>query len=387
MSAELADFPGMNKVFTQPIEMRINEMVAGIRGDIGIKLFGDDLAVLSAKAREIAELIEKIPGAVDVSTEQITGQPEFRIEVDRDKLSRFDLSASDVLSYVESMGGIRIGEVYEGQQRFELEVRMSPDYASHPEDIERLPIATPAGAQLTLDRVTSVSIEPGFASITREWSKRRVVVQANVGGRDVGSFVKEVQNRIASEIALDPGYYVRYGGQFENMERARTRLALVVPLALLLIFSLLYWTYKSFRDALLIFTGVPLAAVGGVAALAVRGMPFSISAAVGFIALSGIAVLNGLVLVSQIKRFRSEGLSLDVAVHETGMARMRPVLMTALVAAFGFIPMALSHGVGAEVQRPLSTVVIGGIISSTLLTLIVLPALYLRFGQKVSSER
>lgn len=387
MSAELADLPGMNKVFTQPIEMRINEMVAGIRGDLGVKLFGDDLTVLGVKAREIAELIEKVPGAVDVSSEQITGQPEFRIEVDRDKLSRYDLSAADVLTYVESMGGVRVGEVYDGQKRFELEVRMSPDYASHPEDIERLPIATASGAQLTLDRVTKASIAPGYASITREWSKRRVVVQANVRGRDVGSFVKEVQERIAADIKLDPGYYVRYGGQFENMERARIRLALVVPLALLLILGLLYWTYKSLRDALLIFTGVPLAAVGGVAALAVRGMPFSISAAVGFIALSGIAVLNGLVLVSQIKRFRSEGLSLEDAVHETGLARMRPVLMTALVAAFGFIPMAFSHGVGAEVQRPLSTVVIGGIISSTLLTLLVLPALYLRFGRQVSSER
>ena len=387
MSSELADLPGINKVFTQPIEMRINEMVAGIRGDIGIKLFGDNLEILGAKAREIAELVETIPGAVDVSSEQLTGQPEFRIEVDRDKLSRYDLSAADVLSYVESMGGIRIGEVYEGQRRFELEVRMSPNYASHPEDIERLPITTASGAQLTLDQVTKSSIEPGFASITREWGKRRVVVQANVRNRDVGSFVEEVQRRIASEITLEPGYYIRYGGQFENMERARTRLALVVPLALLLILGLLYWTYKSLRDAFLIFTGVPLAAVGGVAALAMRGMPFSISAAVGFIALSGIAVLNGLVLVSQIKRFLSEGLSLDDAVHQTGLARMRPVLMTALVAAFGFIPMAFSLGVGAEVQRPLATVVIGGIISSTLLTLIVLPALYLRFGQKVSSER
>lgn len=387
MSVELANFPGMNSVFTQPIEMRINEMIAGIRGDLGIKLFGDDLAVLEAKALEVAALVKSIPGAADVSTEQLTGQRQFRIEVDRDKLSRYDISASDVLSYVESMGGVRVGEVYEGQQRFDLQVRMSPDYASYPEDIERLPVATESGALLTLDRVTQASLEPGYASITREWSKRRVVVQVNVRDRDVGSFVDEVGRRISSEIKFEPGYYVRYGGQFENMERARTRLALVVPLALLLILGLLYWTYKSVRDALLIFTGVPLAAAGGVAALAVRGMPFSISAAVGFIALSGIAVLNGLVLVSQIKRFRAEGMTLDNAVHQTGLARMRPVLMTALVAAFGFIPMAISNGVGAEVQRPLATVVIGGIASSTLLTLIVLPALYSRFGQKAKSEK
>lgn len=386
MNADLADLPGINKVFTQPIEMRINELVAGIRTDIGIKLFGDDLTTLESKAQDIAKLAESIQGSADVSVEQLTGQPIFKVEVDREKLSRYDLSAGDVLTYIASMGGIRVGEVYDGQRRFDLEVRMDPAYAGAPEDIERIPIQTAGGARLTLDRVTTPFLGSGYSTITREWGKRRVVIQCNVRDRDVSSFVNELRNRIDKEIALEPGYYVRYGGQFENLERARTRLSMIVPLTLLLIFGLLYWTYSSVRDALLIFTGVPLAALGGIAALAIRGMPFSISAAVGFIALSGIAVLNGLVLVSQIKRSRADGMALESAVRESGVSRLRPVLMTALVAAFGFLPMAFSHGVGAEVQRPLATVVIGGIMTSTALTLVILPVLYSLFGVRSSSE-
>jgi cobalt-zinc-cadmium resistance protein CzcA len=386
MDKELADLPGMNRVFTQPIEMRINEMVAGIRSDVGIKLFGDDLKTLEQKAQEIAGLAQQIRGSADISMEQLTGQPVFRIEIDRDKLSRFDLPAREALSYIQSIGGIHVGEVYDGQRRFDLQVRMNSAYAGVPENIERIPIQTPSGAQLTLDRVTKPVLETGYATITREWSKRRIVIQCNVRDRDVASFVDELKHRIDADIKLEPGYFVRFGGQFENLERARTRLAIVVPLALVLIFALLYWTYGSFRDAILIFTGVPLAALGGVAALTLRGMPFSISAAVGFVALSGIAVLNGLVLVSQIKRLRSDGLELDAAIRESGLVRMRPVLMTALVAAFGFIPMALSHGVGAEVQRPLATVVIGGIVTATALTLIVLPVLYSIFGGKSKAE-
>ncbi|MEW5796166.1 MAG: CusA/CzcA family heavy metal efflux RND transporter [Candidatus Zixiibacteriota bacterium] len=386
MDRELADLPGMNKVFTQPIEMRINELLAGIRTDVGIKLFGDDLDVLEEKAEQIALLAERIPGSADVSVEQLTGQPEFLIEVDRGKLSRFGLPAREVLNYIESIGGIKVGEVFEGQRRFDLQVRLDPGYASVPEDIERVPIQSVTGAQLTLDRVTTPVLASGRSTITREWGKRRVVVQCNVRDRDVLSFVNDLRERIDAQVPLDPGYFVRFGGQFENLERARTRLAVVVPLALFMIFGLLYWTYGSFRDAILIFTGVPLAALGGVAALALRGMPFSISAAVGFIALSGIAVLNGLVLVSHIKRLRSEGTELDAAVQRAGIVRMRPVLMTALVAAFGFVPMALSQGVGAEVQRPLATVVIGGIVTSTALTLFVLPVLYSLFGARSASE-
>jgi len=385
LDAELADLPGMNRVFTQPIEMRVNEMIAGIRADIGIKLFGDDLEVLEKKAEEIASLAKTITGSADVSVEQLTGQPSFRIEVDRARLSRYGIPAEEILAYIQSIGGIHVGEVFEGQRRFDIVVKMDSVYASVPEDIERIPIQANS-AQLTLDRVTTPSLAPGYSTITREWGKRRAVIQCNVRGRDVGSFVEEMRDRIGNDIKLEPGYFVRFGGQFENLQRAQSRLLVVVPLALLLIFGLLYWTYGSARDAILIFTGVPLAALGGVMALVMRGMPFSISAGVGFIALSGIAVLNGLVLVSHIKRLRAEGVDLQTAVQKSGLVRLRPVLMTALVAAFGFIPMALSHGVGAEVQRPLATVVIGGVLTSTALTLVVLPVLYSIFGSRSEAE-
>jgi len=386
IDAALADLPGQNRIFTQPIEMRVNEMVAGIRGDIGVKLFGDDLAVLEEKAEEIAALLGAIPGAADVTIEQLTGQPQLRLAVDRQRLARFGLSARDVLTAIESLGGLRVGDVYEGQQRFALTVRVDTTLVSGPEDIEALLVQSAAGSLVGLDRVTTATLDEGPAVITREWSKRRIVIQCNARGRDLGSLVREIRERLASDITLPTGYFLRLGGQFEHLERARVRLAIVVPAALLLIFGLLYWTYRSTRDALLIFSGVPLAALGGAAMLAVRGMPFSISAGVGFIALSGIAVLNGLVLVSTIKHLRAEGREITEAVRESALVRLRPVFMTALVAALGFVPMAISTGVGAEVQRPLATVVVGGILTSTALTLIVLPALYLTFGQKTESE-
>jgi heavy metal efflux system protein len=386
LDAELADLPGMNRLFTQPIELRTAEMIGGVRADIGIKLFGDDLDTLETKAEEIAALVRTIPGSADVSVEQLTGQPTLTIAVDHARLSRFGLAADEVLAYIESIGGIHVGEVHEGQRRFGLVVKMDSAYASVAEDVERLPLMVD-GAHLTLDRVTRPSFTPGYSTITREWGKRRAVIQCNVRGRDVGSFVDALRSRIADSVSLTPGYYVRFGGQFENLQRAQNRLLVVVPFALALIFGLLYWTYGSVRDALLIFTGVPLAAVGGVLALVVRGMPFSISAGVGFVALSGIAVLNGLVLVSHIKRLRAEGVDLNTAVQESGLTRLRPVLMTALVAALGFLPMALSHGVGAEVQRPLASVVIGGILTSTALTLIVLPVLYTLVGSPAGARR
>ncbi len=383
---ELSDIPGMNRIFTQPIEMRVNEMIAGIRSDVGIKVFGDDLDVLQERAEAIAALVQTVPGSADVSVEQLTGQPELEVSLDRFELSRYGISPREALTTIESLGGITVGDVYDGQRRFDLAVRLAPPYGNAPEDFARIPLRAENGALVTIDRVTAPRLSEGVASITREWGKRRVVVLTNVRGRDVGSFVDEIRKRIRTDIKLEPGYFVRYGGQFENLERAQRRLALVVPLALVLILGLLYWTYRSVRDALLIFTGVPLAVLGGVAALAIRGMPFSISAAVGFIALSGIAVLNGLVLVSTVKRMRAEGRPLKEAIEESVQTRLRPVLMTALVAAFGFVPMAVSHEVGAEVQRPLATVVIGGILSSTLLTLIVLPSLYLVFGKKSATE-
>ncbi|MDI6809110.1 MAG: CusA/CzcA family heavy metal efflux RND transporter [Candidatus Eisenbacteria bacterium] len=386
MNSELSDLPGMNRIFTQPIEMRVNEMVAGIRADVGIKLFGDDLDVLSRKAEEIASLVKSVAGNADVAVEQMTGQPNFELEIDRGRLARFALTAEDVLDYVEIFGGIKSAEVYEGQKRYDLAVLLDPDYRRVPEDIERIPLKAGSGELITLDRVTTPRISEGPSTITREWGKRRIVVQCNVRGRDAGSFVAELQRKMSDEITLPPGYFVRFGGQFENMQRARARLLIVVPVALILIFGLLYWSYRSVRDAILIFSGVPFAAMGGVAGLAVGRMPLSISAAVGFIALSGIAVLNGLVLVSTIKRYRADGMEFNSAIRESGLARVRPVLMTALVASLGFVPMVLSRGVGAEVQRPLATVVVGGILTSTALTLIVLPVLYSLFGKKSVSE-
>ncbi len=386
IDAELADLPGQKVIFTQPIEMRINEMIAGIRTDVGIKLFGDDLAILEEQGDKIAALVETIPGSADVTIEQLTGQPQLRLAVDRQRLARYGLSARDVLTAIESIGGISVGDVFEEQRRFDLSLRVDTTKLAGPEDISRITLRSSQGSLVGLDQITTPILQEGPAAITREWSKRRIVVQCNVRNRDLGSFVDELRTQLHDDIVLPTGYFIRLGGQFENMERAQKRLTLVVPLALLLIFGLLYWTYKSARDALLIFSGVPLAAVGGVVALALRGMPFSISAGVGFIALSGIAVLNGLVLVSTIKRLRSERMDIHEAVGESAVTRLRPVFMTALVAALGFVPMAISSGVGAEVQRPLATVVVGGILTSTVLTLIVLPALYVAFGRKTESE-
>jgi len=386
IDTELADMPGQNRIFTQPIEMRVNEMIAGIRSDIGIKLFGDNLDVLEEIAEEIASLAGRIEGSADVSIEQLTGQPQLRLEVDRQRLARFGLSARDVLTAIESIGGISVGDVFEGQRRFELVMRVDTTKLTGPEDISRITLRSSQGGLVGLDRVTRPILATGPASITREWSKRRIVVQCNVRNRDLGSFVGELRERLDKEVKLPSGYFIRLGGQFENLQRAQTRLAVVVPVAMLLIFALLYFSYRSARDALLIFSGVPLAALGGVVTLAARGMTFSISAGVGFIALSGIAVLNGLVLVSTIKQLRSGGMDIIDAVRESAVTRLRPVFMTAMVAALGFVPMAISTGVGAEVQRPLATVVVGGILTSTALTLIVLPVLYVVFGKKTESE-
>jgi len=387
IDSAFADLPGQNRIFTQPIEMRVNEMIAGIRSDIGIKLFGDDLGVLEHEAEEVATLVQTIPGSADVSVEQLTGQPQLRLSVDRQRMARFGLTAREVLTAIESIGGIQVGDVFEDQRRFDLAIRIDTTLLEGPEDVSRVLIRSSIGSMVGLDRVVTGMLDEGPGTITREWGKRRIVIQCNVRDRDIGTFVGELRERLASDIELPPEYFIRLGGQFENLERARMRLMIVVPIALALIFGLLYWTYKSARDAVLIFSGVPLAALGGVVILTLRGMPFSISAGVGFIALSGIAVLNGLVLVSTIKRLRSEGMEIVAAVRESAITRLRPVVMTALVAALGFVPMAISTGVGAEVQRPLATVVIGGILTSTVLTLIVLPALYATFGKRTRSEK
>ncbi|MEZ0230689.1 MAG: efflux RND transporter permease subunit, partial [Planctomycetota bacterium] len=380
MERELDGMPGMRMVFTQPIEMRLNEMIAGIRADLGVKLFGDDLEVLKTKAAEIQAVVARIPGASDVSAEQITGLPVLEIEVDRDAIARFGIAAEEVLELVEMLGPKRVGEVREGQRRFDLAVRIDHRYAHDPREVGKLLVAGPYGERIPLERIANIRLVDGPSTIQREWAKRRVVVQANVRGRDMGGFVAEARRRIEAEIALPAGYHVTYGGQFEHLERARRRLALVVPLALVMILALLYLTYGRLLDVLRVFSGVPFAAVGGVLALWLRDMPFSISAGVGFVALSGVSVLGDMVLVSYVKQLLREGRPLLFAIREGAETRLRPVLMTALVAALGFVPMALNTGVGAEVQRPLATVVIGGLVTATLATLVVLPVLYAVFG-------
>lgn len=379
ISAALDGLPGMRAVFTQPIEMRMNEMIAGIRADVGIKLFGDDFEVLKAKAAEIQRAVEGIAGAADVTTEQMTGLPILRIEVDREACARLGIDGQAVLEIVESLGARKVGEIIEGQMRFDLVLRLADRFRDDLDPLKRLLVSAPDGQRVPLGRLATIEVVEGPSSISREWARRRITVQTNVRDRDIGSFVAAARVAIA-DIDLPPGYGVEYGGQFEHLERARARLTLVVPLALALILMLLYFTFGRVRDALLVFTGVPLSAVGGIVALWVFDMPFSISAGVGFIAVSGVAVLGQLVLVSRARQLMKQGRALSEAIREAAETRLRPVLMTGLVAALGFIPMALNTGVGAEVQRPLATVVIGGVISSTLATLVLLPALYAIFG-------
>jgi len=383
MSAALDGMPGMRSGFTQPIEMRVNEMVAGIRSDVGIKIFGDDFDTLRSKADEIRRAVEQIPGAADVTVEQITGQAMLTIDVDRQAAGRYGIPVGEILEVIESLGTRKVGEVVEGQRRFDLVLRLGDDTRSSADRIRQVVIHTDAGAQVPLSAVASIDVIEGPSTIQREWAKRRVTVQANVRGRDMGSFVGDVRRVLRDDVDLPDGYYTTLGGQFENLERAQKRLLVVVPIALLLIFSLLYLTYGRASDAIRIFTGVPFGAVGGIVALWIRDMPFSISAGVGFIALSGVAVLGDMVLVSRVMQLLKRGREPLVAIREAAETRLRPVLMTAMVAALGFVPMALNTGVGAEVQRPLATVVVGGMFTSTIATLLVLPVLYAVFGARL----
>jgi len=382
MEQVTAELPGMRAIYTQPIEMRVNEMVAGIRTDVGVKVFGDDLAVLQQKAAEVRSIIESIPGAADLYTEQVTGQPIVRVVVDRDATARHGIAADEVLALVEALGGIEVGELQEGERRFPIAVRLSDDARTSSQALEDVLVLAGNGDRVPLGTLARIERDEGAATVNREWGKRRVVVQANVRDRDIGSFVAEAAKELDRKLVLDPGYYIQFGGQFEHYERARSRLLIVVPVALCLIFVLLYFTYKRVPDALRVFTGVPFAVVGGVLALWLRDLPFSISAGVGFVALSGVSVLGDMVLVSTIRDLLRAGRPLEDAVREAAEQRLRPVLMTALVASLGFLPMALNTGMGAEVQRPLATVVIGGVASSTLLTLVVLPVLYLVFQSR-----
>lgn len=373
--------PGMRAVYSQPIELRINEMVAGIRSDLGIKLFGPDLEVLKDKAAEIAAVVEDIPGAADVSTEQITGLSVLQAKIDRQALSRYGVSGRQVLDAVKAAGGITVGEIIEPDRRFPLAVRLPMSYRDDPQALEKILIPTASGERLPLTRLARLEEITGPSTIQREWGERRIIVETNVRGRDIGSFVAEAQEKIGSQVQLPTGYTIEWGGQFENMQRAERRLMIVVPLALALIMSLLYLTFHSFRDALMIFSGVLFARAGGVLGLWVMGLPFTISAGVGFVVLAGASMLEGLVLVSYIRDRMAHGVPKPEAIEQARLARLRPVLMTSLVAALGFVPMMLSTGIGAEVQRPLATVVFFGVLCDTFLTMLALPVLYLLFGK------
>lgn len=365
--------------FSQPVELRTAELIAGVRSDIAIKLFGDDLDKLRLTAEKISRVVKDVSGAADVKVEQTAGLPQLLITADRDAIARYGMNAEDVNTVVESIvAGKNAGVVYEGERRFDLAVRLSPASGDDEESIKRLLVPASNGARIPLKDVASIKVEEGPAQISREDRQRRIVVELNVRGRDIGSFVKEAQIAIDQKIKLPEGYYISWGGQFENLQRASLMLAIVVPIALFLIFVLLFMTFGSVSQACLIFTGIPFAIVGGIFALAIRSLPFSISAGVGFIALSGVAVLNGVVMVSYINTLR-EQMDTEVAVFEGALTRLRPVLMTALVASLGFVPMAFSSSAGGEVQRPLATVVIGGLITSSILTLLLLPNLYVWF--------
>ncbi|MEJ6656908.1 MAG: CusA/CzcA family heavy metal efflux RND transporter, partial [Pseudomonas sp.] len=380
MEAAVTLLPGNNYEFTQPIEMRFNELISGVRADLGIKVFGDDMDQLLASAMEVQEVLETIEGAADIQVEQVTGLPMLSVHPKRMVLARYGLNVEDLQALVATgIGGENAGLIYEGDRRFELVVRLPEIVRQDIDSLASLPVPLPDGGYVPLSEVAELEIAPAPNQISRENGKRRVVVTANVRDRDLGGFVEEVQARIAQEVDLPDGYWLDYGGTFEQLQSASARLAIVVPITLAIIIGLLIMAFGSLKDALIIFTGVPLALTGGVLSLWLRGMPLSISAGVGFIALSGVAVLNGLVMVAFIRDLWREQGDLITAVVEGALVRLRPVLMTALVASLGFVPMALNTGTGAEVQRPLATVVIGGIISSTLLTLFVLPILYSMF--------
>ncbi|OOV90061.1 MULTISPECIES: CusA/CzcA family heavy metal efflux RND transporter [Pseudomonas] len=377
--------PGSVYELSQPIQLRFNELISGVRSDVAVKVFGDDMAVLNTTAGEIAETLQKLNGASEVKVEQTSGLPVLTINIDRDKAARFGLNVGDVQDTIAvAVGGRQAGTLYEGDRRFDMVVRLSDTLRTDIDGLSRLLIPVPALASSTsgqlgfiaLSQVASLDLVLGPNQISRENGKRLVIVSANVRGRDIGSFVEEAEAAIATQVKVPAGYWTTWGGQFEQLKEASERLRIVVPVALLLVFGLLFMMFNNLKDGLLVFTGIPFALTGGIMALWLRDIPLSISAGVGFIALSGVAVLNGLVMIAFIRNLREEGRSLSVAIHEGALTRLRPVLMTALVASLGFIPMALATGTGAEVQRPLATVVIGGIISSTLLTLLVLPALY-----------
>jgi cobalt-zinc-cadmium resistance protein CzcA len=381
--------PGNNYEYTQPIQMRFNELIAGVRSDVAVKVYGDDFDAIGKTANSVASVLRKIPGAADVKVEQSTGLPMLEIDINKDTIARYGLNIGDVLDLISvAIGGQEAGLVFEGDRRFPIVVRLPESIRQDIPALENLPVAVPhedgedGGAFVPLKQIATFRLSEGPNQISRENGKRRVVVQANVRGRDIGSFVAEAQQAIDRDVKVPPGYWLDWGGQFENLMAARDRLMIVVPACFFVIFMMLFTALGSAKQALLVFSGVPLAISGGIFTLVLAGMPFSIPAAVGFIALSGIAVLNGLVMVTYINQLVAEGVERREAIVQGALTRLRPVLMTALVASLGFVPMALAHGTGAEVQKPLAMVVIGGLISATALTLLVLPALYKVFSKK-----
>lgn len=388
LAASVGQVPGNNYEYTQPIQMRFNELIAGVRSDVAVKVYGDVFETMNDTANKIATTLRGIPGAADVKVEQTTGLPMLDIDLDKDAIARYGLNIGDILDLVSvAIGGQEAGLIFQGDRRFPIVVRLPEDIRQDINALENLPVPLPrenggAGSFIPLKELAQFRLSEGPNQISRENGKRRVVVQANVRGRDIGSFVNEAQDVLGNQVKLPPGLWLDWGGQFENLKAARDRLMIVVPACLFLIFLMLFTALGSARQALLVFSGVPLAISGGIITLALRDMPFSIPAAVGFIALSGIAVLNGLVMITYINDLVKKGMNTQAAIIEGALTRLRPVLMTALVASLGFVPMALATGTGAEVQKPLATVVIGGLVTATSLTLIVLPALYKLFAPK-----
>ena len=387
MNKDLLEHPGIMLNFSQPIATRVDELLSGIKAQIAIKLFGEDLEVLEAKGREIEAVIKTIPGASDVQMEQISGEAQLVIRADRDAAARYGINVAQIMGIVSNaIGGKEATEVIEGQKRFAVYIRMQEAYRKDPEAIGRLLVSNGNGLRVPLSQVASIRLVEGTPTISREDAQRRVVVQCNVRGRDMGGFVEDAQKAVGAKVNLPPGYFLTWGGQFENQQRAQATLMVVVPLCLGLIFILLFMSFNSVKNALLIIMNVPFALIGGIFALAISGQYLSVPSSVGFIALFGVAVLNGVVMVSYFNQLVREGKTIEEAVMTGAMIRLRPVLMTAMVASLGLIPLLLATGIGSEVQRPLATVVVGGLISSTLLTLLVLPALYKWFAASELGE-
>ncbi|WP_419629500.1 efflux RND transporter permease subunit, partial [Thiolapillus sp.] len=382
--AALSTHPGLLFTFSQPIATRVDELLSGVKAQLAIKLFGPDLKVLAEKGKAIEQLARKVEGTRDVEMEQIAGEAQLTVRPRRDILARYGIPTSQVMGLVSNgIGGMEAGQVIQGNERYDIYVRLAKAYRQDVETLRQLVLQAPGGAWVRLGEVADVVIESGPPQIRRDDVQRRVVIQSNVEGRDMGGLVTELRQRIATEVNLPPGYSVVFGGQFENQQRAQQRLMIVVPLSLGLIFLLLYFAFHSIGQAMLIMLNVPLALIGGIAALYFTGQYLSVPGSIGFIALFGVAVLNGVVMVNAINQNVEAGEAMQDAVYQGALSRLRPVLMTAAIAALGLIPMLLSHGVGSEVQRPLATVVVGGLASSTLLTLFVLPVLYKLFSRGV----